>query len=178
VPPGRARFLPSCLLRRAAWAVAGGFREDLRSGEDLLFFRALARAGVREAYSDRAVVAWELQPDTARTFRRFAAYSRSSLTAGLGRTWHGKVIRLYVVLAALLLTGWWAWPLALLAPALVLVRAQRRIWLWYRATAPHRAWRELLNPRRIVTVAFIAVVVDLATFHGMWQWVTRHRHRT
>ena len=98
VPPGRrSRFIASCLLRRAAWAAAGGFREDLRSGEDLLFFRALERAGIREAYSDRAVVAWELQPDTGRTFRRFATYSRSSMKAGLGREWQLKVIRLYVV---------------------------------------------------------------------------------
>jgi len=175
VPTGRERFLPSCLLRRAAWAVAGGFREDLRSGEDLLFFRALERAGVREAYSDRAVVAWELQPDTRRTFGRFAAYSRSSLAAGLGRTWHVKVIRLYAVLAALLLTGSWAEPLALLAPALVLLRAQKRIWLWYRATAPRRGWRELLNPRRVLTVAWVGVVIDLATFHGMWQWAAHDR---
>src|SRR2546423_6474 len=48
VPAGRTRFIASCLLRRAAWTAAGGFREDLRSGEDLLFFQHLARAGVPE----------------------------------------------------------------------------------------------------------------------------------
>ena len=169
VPFGsRARFLPSCLLRRAAWAAAGGFREDLRSGEDLLFFRALERAGVREAYSDRAVVAWELQPDMGRTFRRFATYSRSSMKAGLARQWQWKVIRLYAVLVALLLTGVWVWPVALLAPVLLLVRAEKHVWVWYRTKAPRRVWRELLNPRRVLTVAGITVAIDVATVYGMW----------
>jgi hypothetical protein len=172
VPFGRrARFLPSCLLRRAAWAAAGGFREDLRSGEDLLFFRALERAGVREAYSDRAIVAWELQPDTRRTFRRFATYSRSNMMAGLGREWQLKVIRLYVVLAALLLTGLWVWPvLLLLPPVLLLLRAEKHVWLWYRTKAPRRVWRELPNPRRVLTVVWITVVIDIATLCGWWRW--------
>lgn len=171
----RTRFLPSCLLRRAAWAVAGGFREDLRSGEDLLFFRALERAYVREAYSDRAVVAWELQPDTGRTFRRFATYSRSSMKAGLGREWPLKVIRLYVVLAALLLTGLWVWPVVLLPPLLLLLRAEKRVWLWYRTKAPRRVWHGLLNPRRVLTVAWINMVVDLATWYGLWRWAAYDR---
>jgi hypothetical protein len=176
VPVGRrVRFLHSCLVRRAAWAVAGGFREDLRSGEDLLFFRALQRAGVREAYSDRAVVAWELQPDMGRTFRRFATYSRSSMKAGLGREWQWKVIRLYVVLAALLLTGVWVWPVTLLAPVLLLVRAEKHVWVWYRTKAPRRVWRELLNPRRVLTVAGITVVIDVATVYGVWRWAAHGR---
>jgi cellulose synthase/poly-beta-1,6-N-acetylglucosamine synthase-like glycosyltransferase len=172
VPPGRSRFAASCLLRRAAWVAAGGFREDLRSGEDLLFFRSLERAGVREAYSDHAVVAWELQPETRRTFRRFATYSCSSMIAGLGREWQLKVIRLYVVLAALLLMGLWVWPVALLPPALLLLRAERRVWLWHRAKASRRVWRELLSPRRVLTVAWIHMVIDLATFWGLWRWAT------
>jgi glycosyltransferase involved in cell wall biosynthesis len=176
VAPGpRSRFIASCLLRRAAWAAAGGFREDLRSGEDLLFFRALERAGVREAYSDRAVVAWELQPDTGRTFRRFATYSRSSMKAGLGREWQWKVSRLYAVLAALLLTGLWVWPVVLLPPALLLLRAEKHVWLWYRTKAPRRVWRELLNPCRVLTVAWISMVIDLATFYGLWQWAAYDR---
>jgi glycosyltransferase involved in cell wall biosynthesis len=176
VPFGRrARFLPSCLLRRAAWAAAGGFREDLRSGEDLLFFRALERAGVGEAYSDRAVVAWELQPDTRRTFRRFATYSRSNLNAGLGREWQLKVIRLYGVLAGLLLMGLWVWPVLLLPPVLLLLRAEKHVWLWYRTKAPRRVWSELLNPRRVLTVAWVTVVIDVATFYGMWRWAAYDR---
>jgi glycosyltransferase involved in cell wall biosynthesis len=176
VSPGiRSRSIASCLLRRAVWAAAGGFREDLRSGEDLLFFRALERAGVREAYSDRAVVAWELQPDTRRTFRRFATYSRNSIKAGLGRAWQLKVIRLYAVLAALLLTGLWVWPVVLLPSVLLLLRAEKRVWSWYRARAPRRVWRELRNPCRVLTVAGIMVVVDVATFYGMCWWAAYER---
>lgn len=167
----RTRFLPSCLFRRGVWAAVGGFREDLRSGEDLLFFGALDRAGVRGVYSDHAVVAWELQPDTRRTFRRFTTYSRGNLMAGLGRAWQWKLTRRYALVGGLLLAGLWVWPLALLPPALLLARAQRHVWLWYRATSPRRAWREVLNPRRVLIVAWIGVVVDVATFHGLGRWI-------
>ena len=72
------------------------------------------------------------------------------------------------MLVALLLTGVWVWPVALLAPVLLLVRAEKHVWVWYRTKAPRRVWRELLNPRRVLTVAGITVAIDVATVYGMW----------
>ncbi len=176
-PDDRARWLPSSLFRRSAWAAAGGFREDLRSSEDLLFFRALERAGARETYSGDARVLWHLRPDIGQTFRRFATYSLNNMRAGLGRQWQAGVARLYLVLASLLVIGAWVPVAWALPPFLLVLRAERRIWRWYRATAPRRAWRETLSPRRVLTVAWIGVVIDVATFYGLWRWAAYNRDR-
>ncbi|HEY9405247.1 MAG TPA: glycosyltransferase [Pyrinomonadaceae bacterium] len=176
VPGGRlTQFIASCLLRRSAWAAAGGFREDLRSGEDLLFFRGLDAAGIKAAGCADAVVVWELRPTLARTFRRFNVYSRNGMVAGLGREWQFNLARLYLVLMLLLVAGFFAWPFLLLPPLILLLRTERRIWGWYRVQAPERLWRELLNPRRVLTVAWISLAIDVATFYGVGQWLVRGR---
>ncbi|MGI8733564.1 MAG: glycosyltransferase [Pyrinomonadaceae bacterium] len=176
VPAGRlTQVIPSCLLRRSAWVKAGGFREDLRSSEDLLFFKRLDAAGVRTTKCHDAVVAWELRPTLATTFRRFKVYSRNGMRAGLVREWQYNVTRLYLLMLILLLAALWFWPLLLVPPAILLLRAEKRIRGWYRAQCPQRVWREMLNPRRILTVACINVVIDIATFCGMWQWLVHDR---
>src|SRR5205814_9980831 len=72
-PPGEpVRSTASCLLHRSAWESAGPFREDLRSAEDLLFFRALDAAGVRATHAPDALGAWELRPTPASTLGKFA----------------------------------------------------------------------------------------------------------
>jgi glycosyltransferase involved in cell wall biosynthesis len=171
VPGGRlTQFIASSLLRRSAWAAAGGFREDLRSGEDLLFFRSLKAAGIKSATCEDALVVWELRPTLARTFRRFSVYSRNNMRAGLGREWQFNVTRLYLIILVLLLAGFFFRPLWLLPPAILLLRTAKRMWNFYRARAPERLWRELLNPRRVLTIAWINVVIDIATLRGLWQW--------
>ncbi len=179
VPAGRlTQAIPSCLLRHSAWVKAGGFREDLRSSEDLLFFRSLDAAGVRTTNSQDAVVVWELCPTLAGTFRRFVVYSRNGVKAGLGREWQYNVTRMYVVMLISLLGAVWFSPLLLVPPTILLLRAEKRIRGWYRAQCPQRMWREMLNPRRILTVAYINVVIDIATFCGMWQWLVHDRSVT
>lgn len=176
VPQGRlTQSIASCLLRRSAWMKAGGFREDLRSGEDLLFFRNLDAAGVRTTKSHDAVVLWELCPTLAGTFRRFVVYSRNGMKAGLAREWQYSVTRLYLVMMISLVGAVWFWPLLLVPPIILLLRAAKRIQGWYRAQSPQRVWREMLNPRRILTVAGINVIIDIATFAGMWQWLVHDR---
>lgn len=172
-----ARSIASCLLRRDAWVAAGGFREDLRSAEDLLFFSSLEKAGVTEAYCERAVVDWELQPSVARTFQRFTVYSRNGMRAGLAREWQYNVTRLYLLMGLSLLAALWFWPFLLLPPTILLLRSEKRIRNWYQPHSPQRVWREMLNPRRVLTVAWINVVIDIATFCGMGQWFVHDRSR-
>lgn len=174
-PRARVRSIASCLLRREAWAAAGGFREDLRSGEDLLFFNRLDEAAVKDAYSEQAVVEWRLQPTIGGTFRRFTVYSRNGMRAGLGREWQFNVARLYLFILLLLVAGLFAWPIFLLPPLIMLLRAEKRIRSWYGVKAPGRLWRELLNPRRALTVMWINLVIDVATFYGLWQWFAHDR---
>jgi len=172
---GVRRSIASCLLRRAAWEKVGGFREDLRSGEDLLFFQGIDATGVPTRKCPEAVVLWELRPTLAGTFRRFAAYSRSGIRAGLAREWQYNVSRLYLLMLIPLLASWWFWPLLLAPVVILLVRATRRIRAWYLAESPSRVGREMLNPLRVSTVALIGLVIDLATLFGMWLWFRHDR---
>lgn len=171
-PGEQTRSIASCLLKRAAWERAGGFREDLRSGEDLLFFKRLDAAGARCAYAPAAVVYWSLQPTVGKTFRRFSTYSVNNLRAGLGREWQWNVTRLYLLLAVAAAAGaFWLPPLLLLPPLALLARASRRVLRWFGGRGRGAALREALNPRRVLTVAWINLVIDAAMFAGMLRWV-------
>jgi hypothetical protein len=137
----------------------------------LIFFRRLAAAGVRTAYSDRALVHWELQPNTASTFRRFATYSRYGMKAGLAREWQVKVSYVYLAFLGLIAASLLWWPLLFLPILLLLGRSQRRIFRWYAAAGKRRQLLETFNVRRVLMVTWINFVIDLAMFRGMLQWI-------
>lgn len=178
LPEGRmTQSIASCLMRRSAWQKAGGFREDLRSSEDLLLFERLDAAGVLAVKCPDAVVIWELQPTIASTFRRFVSYSRNSMKAGLGRQWQYNVSRLYLLMLVPLLSALWFRPLLLVPPAILLLRAEKRVLSWYRAQSARSVWRKMFNPRRVLTVAVLNLVIDFATFCGMWQWFVHDRSK-
>jgi glycosyltransferase involved in cell wall biosynthesis len=175
-PPGeRVRSTASCLLHRSAWERAGRFREDLRSAEDLLFFRELDAAGVRAAFAPAAVVEWELRPTLADTFRKFVAYARSNMRAGLAREWQYGVARFYLVLLAALAAGALYRPLLVLPVGLLVVRGLRRVWKWHAALPTGRRALEALNLPRLVAVVWINFVIDVAMFWGTFQWFV-HDH--
>ena len=175
-PGERTRSIASCLLKRAAWAAAGGFREDLRSGEDLLFFKALEDARAHAAFADEAVVYWTLQPSTRATFQRFAKYSRHGMKAGLAAGWQVRVTRLYVLMLVAALAGALFWlPLIGLPPLVLLLRAARRTGRWFGRASRARALAEIFNPRRLLAVAWINLVIDVAMFRGMLDWLTNDR---
>lgn len=177
-PPGTLTpSIASSLLRRSAWEAAGGFREDLRSGEDLLFFRQLETAGMSATSSERALVHWEIPGTTIATFRRFATYSRYGMKAGLGRNWQLSVIRLYLILLTLVASAWFWWPMGLLPPLVLMLRAQRRIYRWHKNEIA-QSWAALLNPRRVLSVIWINFVIDVATFCGIGQWFRLDRAPT
>jgi glycosyltransferase involved in cell wall biosynthesis len=164
--------LASCLLHRSAWEAGCMFPEDLRSGEDLIFFRRLKIAGVPTATSDKAVVHWHLQPDTSSTFRRFATYSRYGMKAGLGKDWQLRVTLMYSIFIVFMIGGLFLWwPLALIPILLLLLRSQRRIYNWFGSQSALKRMAECLNPRRVLTVTWINVVVDMAMFLGMIKWL-------
>lgn len=165
-------FIASCLLHRSAWRQAGTFREDLRSGEDLLLFRRFEQMGTPRVYSRGASVYWELQPSLASTFRRFATYSRYGMKAGLASEWQLRVTYLYLIMLTLLAASWWWWPLALCPLLILILRAGRRVFSWYSAPQMRALrWKEMLSPRRILTVAWINFVIDMAMFKGMLAWL-------
>lgn len=175
-PPGeRLRSTASCLLRRTAWERAGRFREDLRSAEDLLFFRQLQAAGVRETFAPAAVVEWELRPTLRSTFRKFSSYARSNARAGLLREWQYGVARFYLFLGAALAAGLIFRPLLVLPAALLLLRAARRVWKWHAGLPASRRALKLLHLPRLLAVAWINFVIDAATLWGTLRWLVRDR---
>lgn len=175
-PPGEdVRSTASCLLHRSAWERAGPFREDLRSAEDLLFFRALDAAGVPWVHAPDAMVAWELRPTLAETFRKFVVYARNNLKAGLAREWQYGVMRFYTFVLASLVAGFFFPPFWLVPPLLLLLRGARRVWRWHaRATTARRA-AALLNVPRLLMVVWINFVIDVAMFWGTFLWFV-HDH--
>jgi glycosyltransferase involved in cell wall biosynthesis len=158
----RGHFIASSLMRREVWRRAGGF-PDMRAAEDLIFMERVEAGGARTRWAPRANVRWQLQPDLARTFRRFALYSKHNVWAGRQRFWHYGIARQYAlalpfVLLACVHSAWW-----LVLPALGLAaRAAKSIWR-------HREGRGLvwaLNPLQFACVVLVLLTIDLATFVG------------
>jgi glycosyltransferase involved in cell wall biosynthesis len=170
-PGGRIRgsFTVSMLLRRDVWRDLGGF-PDRRAAEDLIFMERIEQHGYKVSWAPAAIVHWQLQPTLARTFRRFALYSKHNVWAGRQRYWHYGVARQYLLALpflalALVHSPWW-----LTVPlAGALVRVAKTIWVRREGRGPGF----LFNPAQFACVALILVTIDLATFLGwlqaLWQ---------
>jgi glycosyltransferase involved in cell wall biosynthesis len=163
-PGGRMRgpFIASSLMRRDVWRRVGGF-PDLRAAEDLIFMERIEAQGVRTAWSPTATVWWQLPPTLARTFRRFALFSKHNVWAGRQRFWHYGVARQYAfalvfVALALVHSFWWLVVIALWLAA----RAAKTI----SRHSEGRGLRWALSPVQFLYVLVILLVVDLATFTG------------
>jgi len=174
--PGElVRSTASLLLHRTAFERAGRFREDLRSAEDLLFFRALDAAQVATAHAPGASVSWELRPTVASTFRKFTIYARNNMRAGLAREWQRGVARFYVVLLVAVAGGVVFRPLLVAPLVLLLLRGARRVWRWHARETTARRILRLFNLPRLLVVTWINFVIDLATFYGTFQWFVHDR---
>jgi glycosyltransferase involved in cell wall biosynthesis len=168
----RPRFIASTLLRREAWEQVGGFPEDLRSAEDLVFMDRLEEAGYRAVFEPRAQVHWNLRPTLGTTFKRFLIYSRNNIRAGLWRQWQATILFRYAVLlvlvvVALLVDPWWVlvpvavWLLMLAARAAVSIRRNRHC---YPASGFHNVLRGSL-------IMSLLAVLDVAAIIGSVQWL-------
>lgn len=73
MPTGR-----SVGFQRASWRAAGGFPEDLATGEDVLFGRAVAAAGHPAVVSADAEVEWEQRAGVAATAVMYFRYGQGS----------------------------------------------------------------------------------------------------
>ncbi len=160
----RTPFLASMAMRSSIWATLGGFREDLQSGEDLLFMRSISATRLSVEYAPDAMVFWNPPKDFVETFRRFAAYSYSNIRAGLSREWQIPVLRIYLLMALLTTIVFWT-PFGLLAPAGVMwVRAVKRV-------VREEGFPSVFNLALVTGVVASLVVIDLATLRGCWRWL-------
>ncbi|WP_328549656.1 MULTISPECIES: glycosyltransferase [unclassified Streptomyces] len=157
MPTGR-----SVAFTRAAWRDAGGFPEHVRAAEDVLFGRAVARAGHRVVLASSAEVRWEQRPTLRRTVAMYFRYGEGGGRSGdprlLGRDAARAVA--YAVALGAVVTGPRARSVAATAFAayvsLPLARAVRR-----------RHWEA------VPLVPFAAAVRDLAKAAGAGRGLVR-----
>lgn len=154
--------IASSLIHKELWRRVGGFREDLRAAEDLLFFRSLRRAGASEVFSDRAIVTWQVAPSVAAFYRRLRTYSQHHARSGLWATWHLRVAVMDLV--ALCLAAVAArWPPALaLVGAATILRLGKSIQDRRGNVATTR-----LHASSVVRAAVLLVLADLAMWSGL-----------
>ena len=181
-PPGNERARPhsivSALMRRDVWQSVGGFPEDLRSAEDLLFIRKVEQAGFRIARAPGAIVHWNLQPNLWRTFKRFIVYARHNIRAGLWREWQLAIFLRYGAISLLAIPAvvvGWRW---LVAPAgvwlgMMISRAMKSIYQ-NRISYPAGVARNLA---RLCVIMVILAAIDLAAFAGSVDWLVRDKLR-
>ncbi|MFN2498987.1 MAG: glycosyltransferase [Pyrinomonadaceae bacterium] len=172
----RSRFVASMLMKRSVWQAVGGFPEDLRSAEDLLFMNKVERAGFRIVRAPDAMVHWQVQSTPRLTFKRFMTYARSNMRAGLWRQWQLAIFKRYGLLLVLVLpaikfgANWLLVPLLLWVSMLV-GRAAVAIWR-NRRCYPGSIFENIA--RMVVLVPLIAML-DAATIIGTLQWLATDR---
>jgi glycosyltransferase involved in cell wall biosynthesis len=171
-----AKSIASALMRRQVWAAVGGFPEQLRSAEDLLFMERIEARGFRELRAPEAMVHWNIQANLWRTFKRFVTYSRNNIRAGLWRQWQSAIFLRYaylaIIAAPVVFFGlrWLAVPLGfwlvlMLARAIRALQKNRRVY-------PASAGRNVL---RLITLIPIIATLDLAAFIGSLNWLLLDR---
>jgi glycosyltransferase involved in cell wall biosynthesis len=175
---GRFESIASTLINRKVFEELGGFAEDLRSAEDLLFMRKIKAAGFHVAYAPDAIVHWHLQPNLWRTFRRFTTYARNNIRAGLWREWQLAIFVRYALLLLFAVPAafagwWWLWVVAGLWLVMMMARAAKSI-LRNRATYPANPARNLA---RLFMVMLILTVIDVSVAMGSIAWLVRDSQR-
>jgi len=163
----------SMLMQRRVWENVGGFPENLRSAEDLLFMRKIARANVKTVRAPDALVHWQVQSSIRQMFKRFVRYSQNNIRAGLFGEWQGTIFIYYAILGAatvkaLTMNGVRGlfippglWLLFLLARAARAVYRNRKV---YPANLA-------CNLARLFFLVPIIAALDAATFAGSLNWL-------
>jgi hypothetical protein len=138
----------------------------MRAAEDLKFIEDVEAAGFRVAFAPKAMVQWQLRPDVASTFQKFALYSKHNVWAGRQWDWHYGVAKQYLLIVPFVVLAifhsWW-WLLGIL------------LWLSARTAKRILAHRyefgiaTLFNPLVFFGVAGLILVIDAATFLGWGQ---------
>jgi glycosyltransferase involved in cell wall biosynthesis len=166
----------SVLMKRSVWEQVGGFPEDLRSAEDLLFMRKIERADFKIVRAPEALVHWQVQATAWRTFKRFVSYARNNMRAGLWREWQAPLFRRYGLLLLTVLPIFWFGSKWLVVPlflwlSLLSARAGMAIWR-NRARYPGSI---LENASRLLVLIPLIALLDAATIVGTLQWAVKDR---
>jgi glycosyltransferase involved in cell wall biosynthesis len=170
------KSIASALMRRKVWAAVGGFPEQLRSAEDLLFMQRIEAEGFRELRAPEALVHWNIQSNLWRTFKRFVTYSRNNISAGLWRQWQAAIFIRYALLLIIAVPAiffgvrWLAVPLGFWL-VLMLARAARALRKNRKAYPANVG----LNLMRLFLLIPIIATLDLAALIGSLNWLLLDR---
>jgi glycosyltransferase involved in cell wall biosynthesis len=175
----RTRSVASVLMRRSVWQTVGGFPEDLRSAEDLLFMNAIEQANFCVTNAPDALVRWQVQATPWLAFKRFVSYAGNNMKAGLWRQWQAAIFKRYGLLLLSALPFFWfgaGWLIVTLALWLTMLGARAAVAIWRnRACYPGSVFENAL--RMLVLIPLIAML-DAATIVGTLQWaVNQNRKR-
>jgi len=167
----RSRSVVSLLMKRSVWQAVGGFPEDLRSAEDLLFMNKIDQGNFRIAYEPEALVHWQIQPTPWLMFKRFVTYSRNNLRAGLWRRWQKPIFTRYGLLLlsafpALAFGVRWLLITLLLWIAMLIARAAVSIW----RNRECRTGGILNASASLPVLVMLIALLDAATIIGTLQW--------
>jgi hypothetical protein len=160
----RAPTTASLCIRKGTWQRIGGMRDDLRAGEDLLFFQKIAASPIPTATVRDASVIWTLPPGPCGHFARLRRYSAVTWPTVLRKQWQIPLLRMYGAGSALILSGLAYHPMLALAVALGAVRLlknflQRKCCL-----------QGSLTPSRLSRLVTMYILADLATLAGIWDY--------
>lgn len=174
----RSRSVVSLLMKRRVWQSVGGFPEDLRSAEDLLFMNKIEQANFRIVNEPDALVHWQVQSTPWLTFKRFVVYARNNMRAGLWRQWQAAIFTRYGALLISALPVFWfgsAWLLLtlLLWIAMLVTRGAVAIGR-NRVCYPAGI---VANAVRLLVLVPVIAMLDAATIIGTLQWAVRDLNR-
>ena len=174
----RPRSIVSALMRRKVWEFVGGFPEDLRSAEDLIFMRRIEQANCKIVRTSAAIVFWNIQPNLRLTFKRFLEYSRNNIRAGLFAEWQGTIFIYYALIAASSLMVLVFGLRGLFGPPVVwllfmIMRAAKALWR-NRKVYPAGLGR---NVARLTLLVPILSTLDAAAFIGSINWLLGDKFR-
>ena len=181
VPPpveleGRSRSVVSVLMKRSVWQSVGGFPEDLRSAEDLLFMNKIEQAKFRIANAPNALVYWNVQATPWLTFKRFVIYARNNMRAGLWRQWQDAIFKRYglLILSAFPAIKFGArWLLVTLLLWIAMLTARAIVAMWRnRVCYPGGIFE---NGVRLLVLAPLIAMLDAATIIGTLHWALKDK---
>lgn len=167
----RSRSVASLMLKKTVWTAVGGFPEDLRSAEDLLFLSAIDQKNFPTAYAPDALVHWQIQATLLGTFKRFVVYARNNMQAGLWRQWQAAIFKTYALLLAATLPVFWfgaKWLLVTFFLWLLMLAARAVVRIWRNRFCYRAGLFE--NILRLLVLIPILGVLDAATIIGTLQW--------
>lgn len=172
----RSRSVASMLLKRSVWQSVGGFPEDLRSAEDLLFLNKIEQVSTGIANAPEALVRWQVQATPWLTFKRFVTYARNNMRAGLWRQWQSPIFQRYgLLLVTMLPTLKFGvkWFLVTLLLWLLMLFARAEVAIWRNRVCYPGGLSE--NVLRLTVLVPLIAVLDAATFIGTLQWAVKDK---